>query len=83
LPPLVGPMAGLDEVDLGGPGDDCRLSALHPVIRLHCDFATGELTALTGDGQVLARISGVSAHALDHSGELVRPRGDAPRPVRS
>ncbi|BBJ46736.1 hypothetical protein SSPO_094540 [Streptomyces antimycoticus] len=83
LPPLVGPMAGLDEVDLGGPGDDCRLSALHPVIRLHCDFATGELTALTGDGRVLARISGVSAHALDHSGELVRPRGDAPRPVRS
>ncbi|SED61086.1 SDR family oxidoreductase [Streptomyces melanosporofaciens] len=83
LPPLVGPMAGLDEVDLGAPGDDCRLSALHPVIRLHCDFATGKLTALTGDGQVLARISGVSAHALDHSGELVRPRGDAPRPVRS
>ncbi|MEU2731682.1 SDR family oxidoreductase [Streptomyces griseoviridis] len=83
LPPLVGPMAGLDEVDLGGPGDDCRLSARHPVIRLHGDFATGELTALSGEGQVLARISGVSAHALDHSGELVRPRGDAPQPVRS
>nr|WP_272925354.1 SDR family oxidoreductase [Streptomyces sp. SID4950] len=83
LPPLVGPMAGLDEVDLGGPGDDCGLSALHPVIRLHGDFATGELTALTGDGQVLARIAGVTAHALDHSGELVRPRGDAPRPVRT
>ncbi|MDC2951462.1 beta-ketoacyl synthase N-terminal-like domain-containing protein, partial [Streptomyces heilongjiangensis] len=83
VPPLVGPMAGLDEVDLGGPGDDCRLSALHPVIRLHCAFATGELTALTGDGRVLARVSGVSAYALDHSGELVRPRGEAPRPVRS
>nr|ADE22339.1 beta-ketoacyl synthase [Streptomyces galbus] len=83
VPPRVGPMAGLDEVDLGGPGDDCRLSALHPTIRLHCDFATGELTAVAGDGQVLARVSGVSAYALDHSGELVRPRGDAPRPVRS
>ncbi|MGW2327078.1 SDR family oxidoreductase [Streptomyces sp. NPDC001700] len=77
-PPLVGPMAGLDEVDLGGPGDDCRISAENPDIRLHCEFATGALTAVSGDGRVLARISGVSAHALDHSGELVRPH--APQP---
>ncbi|MFC9859188.1 MULTISPECIES: SDR family oxidoreductase [unclassified Streptomyces] len=78
-PPLVGPMAGLDEVDLRGPGNDCRLSAENPAIRLHCDFATGTLTAVTGHGRVLARITGVSAHALDHSGELVRPRARVPQ----
>lgn len=78
-PPLVGPMAGLDEVDLGGPGNDCRLSAENPDIRLHCEFATGALTAVTGDGRVLARITGVSAHALDHSGELVRPHARVPQ----
>ncbi|NUH35828.1 SDR family oxidoreductase [Streptomyces samsunensis] len=78
-PPLVGPMAGLDEVELGGPGDDCRLSAEHPAIRLHCDFATGDLTAVTGDGRVLARITGVTAHPLDHSGELVRPHARVPQ----
>ncbi|MEV7300875.1 SDR family oxidoreductase [Streptomyces clavifer] len=82
-PPLVGPMAGLDEVDLSGPGNDCRLSADHPEIRLHCDFATGALTAATGDGRVLARITGVSAHALDHSGELVRPHPRVPQPPLS
>lgn len=82
-PPLVGPMAGLDEVDLGGPGNDCRLSAENPEIRLHCDFATGALTAATGGGRVLARIAGVSAHALDHSGELVRPHPRVPQPPLS
>ncbi|MEU0133909.1 SDR family oxidoreductase [Streptomyces sp. NPDC006296] len=82
-PPAVGPMAGLDEVDLGGPGNDCRLSADHPEIRLHCDFATGALTAVAGGGRVLARITGVSAHALDHSGALVRPHPRAPQPPRS
>ncbi|CDR13855.1 SDR family oxidoreductase [Streptomyces iranensis] len=78
-PPLVGPMAGLDEVELGGPGNDCLLSAEHPAIRLHCDYATGDLTAVTGHGRVLARITGVTAHALDHSGELVRPRARVPQ----
>ncbi|WP_445517980.1 SDR family oxidoreductase [Streptomyces sp. NEAU-174] len=78
-PPLVGPMAGLDEVELAGPGNDCQLSAEHPAIRLHCDFATGDLTAVTGHGKVLARITGVTAHALDHSGELVRPRPRVPQ----
>ncbi|WP_432044824.1 SDR family oxidoreductase [Streptomyces asiaticus] len=78
-PPLVGPMAGLDEVELAGPGNDCLLSAEHPAIRLHCDFATGDLTAVTGHGKVLARITGVTAHALDHSGELVRPRARVPQ----
>ncbi|MFB6977510.1 SDR family oxidoreductase [Streptomyces scopuliridis] len=73
-PPLVGPMAGLDEVDLSGPGNDCRLSAENPAIRLHCDYATGDLTAATGHGRVLARIAGVTAHPLDHSGEVIRPR---------
>ncbi|WP_327238213.1 SDR family oxidoreductase [Streptomyces sp. NBC_01317] len=72
-PPPLGPMAGLDEVDLGGPGNDCQLSAENPVIRLHCDFATGALTAVTGYGRVLARITGVGAHAPDHSGEVLRP----------
>ncbi|MGV9851429.1 SDR family oxidoreductase [Streptomyces sp. NPDC003442] len=78
-PPLVGPMAGLDEVELSGPGNDCLLSAENPAIRLHCDFATGDLTAVTGHGRVLARITGVTAHALDHSGELVRPRARVPQ----
>ncbi|MET9482275.1 SDR family oxidoreductase [Streptomyces sp. NPDC006638] len=78
-PPPFGPMAGLDEVDLGGPGDDCRLSAENPVIRLHHDFATGALTAVTGDGRVLARITGVGAHAPDHSGEVLRPGARVPR----
>ncbi|MFC8593062.1 SDR family oxidoreductase [Streptomyces atroolivaceus] len=78
-PPSVGPMAGLDEVDLGGPGNDCRLSADHPAIRLHCDYATGDLTAATGDGRVLARIAGVTAHPLDHSGEVIRPRARVPQ----
>lgn len=78
-PPLVGPMAGLDEVDLGGPGNDCGLSAAHPDIRLHCAFDTGDLTAAGGDGRVLARIAGVAAHPLDHSGELVRPRARVPQ----
>ena len=82
-PPRVGPMAGLDEVHLSGPGDDCRLSAENPAIRLHCEFATGALTAVTGDGRVLARITGVSAHALDHSGELVRPHGGVPQQTHS
>ncbi|MFE4449269.1 SDR family oxidoreductase [Streptomyces sp. NPDC056796] len=82
-PPAVGPMAGLDEVDLSGPGNDCRLSAENPEIRLHCDFATGALTATTGGGRVLARITGVSAHALDHSGELVRPHPRVPQPPLS
>ncbi|MFJ4921614.1 SDR family oxidoreductase [Streptomyces sp. NPDC088725] len=77
--PLFGPMAGLDEVDLGGPGNDCRLSEEDPSIRLHCDFDTGTLTASTGHGRVLARITGVSAHALDHSGEVVRPRVRVPQ----
>ncbi|MFC8828631.1 SDR family oxidoreductase [Streptomyces sp. NPDC057137] len=78
-PPLVGPMAGLDEVDLSGPGNDCLLSAEDPAIRLHCDYATGDLTAATGDGRVLARITGVTAHPLDHSGELIRPRPRVPQ----
>ncbi|MEV8419017.1 hypothetical protein AB0P45_36465, partial [Streptomyces niveus] len=82
-PPLVGPMAGLDEVDLGGPGNDCRLSAENPVIRLHRDYATGDLTATAGDGRVLARIAGVAAHPLDHSGELIRPRARVPQSSRS
>ncbi|MER7167600.1 SDR family oxidoreductase [Micromonospora sp. NPDC000207] len=80
-PPLVGPMAGIEVVDLGGAGNDCQLSAAHPTIRLHCRFADGALTALTGDGRVLARMTGVSAHATDHSGRLVRPYADAPRPA--
>lgn len=78
-PPLVGPMAGLDEVDLSGPGNDCRLSAENPAIRLHCDYATGDLTAATGHGRVLARIAGVTAHPLDHSGEVIRPRARVPQ----
>ncbi|WP_413099725.1 SDR family oxidoreductase [Streptomyces sp. Inha503] len=78
-PPLVGPMAGLDTVELAGPGNDCLLSAEHPAIRLHCDYATGDLTAVAGHGKVLARITGVTAHALDHSGELVRPRARVPQ----
>ncbi|MET9556575.1 SDR family oxidoreductase [Streptomyces sp. NPDC006645] len=78
-PPLVGPMAGLEEVDLGGPGNDCLLSAEDPAIRLHCDYATGDLTATTGHGRVLARITGVTAHPLDHSGELIRPRPRVPQ----
>ncbi|WP_432251710.1 SDR family oxidoreductase [Streptomyces sp. HNM1019] len=78
-PPLVGPMAGLDRVELSGPGNDCQLGAEHPTIRLHCDFDTGDLTAVTGRGRVLARITGVTAHALDHSGELVRPRARVPQ----
>ncbi|MFF5563135.1 SDR family oxidoreductase [Streptomyces sp. NPDC012623] len=82
-PPSVGPMAGLDQVDLSGPGNDCRLSEENPVIRLHCDFATGDLTAVTGGGRVLARIAGVSAHALDHSGELIRPRPGVLQPPLS
>lgn len=81
LPPRVGPMAGLGEVDLGGPGNDCRLGAAHPSIRLHCDFATGILTAATADGHTLARIASVSAHDPDHSGGLVRPLADTRRSI--
>ncbi|OON80148.1 SDR family oxidoreductase [Streptomyces tsukubensis] len=73
-PPRVGPMAALDEVDLAGPANDCRLSEENPAIRLHCDYATGTLTAAGDDGRALARITGVAAHPLDHSGQLVRPR---------
>ncbi|MEU1755565.1 SDR family oxidoreductase [Micromonospora matsumotoense] len=80
-PPLVGPMAGIEAVDLGGPGNDCQLSAAHPTIRLHCRFADGALTASTPHGHVLARITGVSAHATDHSGRLIRPHADTPRPA--
>ena len=80
-PPLVGPMAGIEAVDLGGPGNDCQLSAAHPTIRLHCRFADGALTASTTDGHVLARITGVSAHATDHSGRLIRPHADIPQPA--
>ncbi|KXK59671.1 hypothetical protein AWW66_22995 [Micromonospora rosaria] len=82
-PPLVGPMAGIDVVDLAVAGNDCQLSAAHPTIRLHCAFGTGALTALTGDGRVLARITGVSAHATDHSGRLVRPHAGEPQPALS
>ncbi|MFI6579658.1 SDR family oxidoreductase [Embleya sp. NPDC050493] len=82
-PPRVGPMAGLGEVDLGGPGNDCRLGAQHPTIRLYCDFATGVLTAATADGRTLARIASVGAHDPDHPGELVRPLADARRPIVS
>ncbi|WP_431885732.1 SDR family oxidoreductase [Micromonospora wenchangensis] len=80
-PPLVGPMAGIETVDLGGPGNDCQLSAAHPTIRLHCRFADGTLTASTPDGHVLARVTGVSAHATDHSGRLIRPHADTPQPA--
>ncbi|MYW01784.1 SDR family oxidoreductase [Streptomyces sp. SID3343] len=78
LPPRFGPMAGLGEVDLGGPGNDCRLGAEHPTIDLHCDFATGVLTA-AADGRMLARIASAGAHDPDHHGELVRPFADIRR----
>ncbi|MFI1585861.1 SDR family oxidoreductase [Embleya sp. NPDC020630] len=83
LPPRVGPMAGLGEVDLSGPGNDCRLGAEHPTIRLHCDFATGILTAATADGRTLARIASAGAHDPDRPGALVRPLADARRSTLS
>ncbi|MER5491688.1 SDR family oxidoreductase [Streptomyces sp. NPDC002490] len=82
-PPAFGPMAGLDAVDLGGPGNDCEIGAEHPGVRLYGGYADGVLTATSDDGRVLARISGVSAHAPDHSGTLLRPRSGAPQPSLS
>jgi hypothetical protein len=55
-------MAGIATADLGAGGNDCSLSAAHPRIRLHRDLATGTLTAVAGDGQIVARVSGVTAH---------------------
>jgi NAD(P)-dependent dehydrogenase (short-subunit alcohol dehydrogenase family)/3-oxoacyl-(acyl-carrier-protein) synthase len=60
--PAIGPMAGIAMADLGAGGNDCSLNAAHPRILLHRDLTTETLTAVGGDGQVLARVSGVTAH---------------------